>query len=295
MSLLFWILAALMLAITLLIILPPLLRESKPKVIERDKLNAAIYADQLAELEADLRNETLSVDQFEQGRRDLERNLLADVSTEQEKAAQAALSGAGRTTAAVVGIAVPLLAIGIYLQIGQGAAVLSAQTAAGAGGAQADMMAATGGMTPEMMVQRLSERLKTNPDDGMGWAMLGRSYTVLGRFSQASEAYGKALPLMGEDAQLLADYAEVLALSSADQHLTGKPTELFEKALKLDPKNQKALWLAGMAAFQSENYNGATSYWKQLATSMPEDSENAQAVKKHIAEAESRAASSRKN
>src|SRR3990172_5018270 len=148
MSLLFWILAALMLAITLLIILPPLLRESKPKVIERDKLNAAIYADQLAELEADLRNETLSADQFEQGRRDLERNLLADVSTEQEKAAQAALSGAGRTTAAVVGIAVPLLAIGIYLQIGQGAAVLSAQTAAGAGGGQAGMVGGNRGRAP---------------------------------------------------------------------------------------------------------------------------------------------------
>ncbi|MEW6353018.1 MAG: c-type cytochrome biogenesis protein CcmI [Pseudomonadota bacterium] len=279
---LFWILAALMLAASLLIVLPALLGERAPQTIERNKLNAAIYKDQLAELEADLRNETLSPAQFEQARHDLERSLLAEVTDAAPKK-PVVTTAVARNTAIAVGLAVPVLAIGVYLQLGKSDAALSNQTA------QATM-AAMNGLTPEMMAERLAERLKTNPQDGMGWAMLGRSYSVLGRFADATDAYAKALPLLGDDPQLLADYAEVLALSSSDQRLAGKPTEYFEKALKLDPQNQKALWLAGMAAFQQQDFKNAGVYWKRLAALMPQDSEDAQVINQRIADAEARAA-----
>ncbi|MEO7557932.1 MAG: c-type cytochrome biogenesis protein CcmI, partial [Gammaproteobacteria bacterium] len=117
-----------------------------------------------------------------------------------------------------------------------------------------------------------------------------RSYSVMGRNTEASDAYAKALPLLPDDAQLLADYAEALALSDSDQKLAGKPTELFEKALKLDPDNPKGLYLAGMAAFQKDDYHAASEYWKRLIQSMPADSEDVRAIKQNIAEAEARAA-----
>lgn len=286
----FWVLAALMIIVTLLIVLPPLLKQAQPKAVRRDALNAAIYKDQLAELTEDLNNETLSPEQFEQGRLDLERNLLADVSSVEDEAKARALPTSGRITAIVVGIAVPVLAVVTYLQLGKSSEVFAPQ--AQLAQSQAGMMAAMNGMTPEDMVQRLAERLKQNPNDGTGWAMLGRSYSVQGRFAEARDAYAKAIPLLEDDAQLLADYAEVLALNNSDQQLTGMPTELFEKALKLDPKNQKALWLAGMAAFQRQDFRTAGDYWKRLSASLPEDSEGAQTVKRHIAEAEARSAGS---
>ena len=38
------------------------------------------------------------------------------------------------------------------------------------------------------------------------------------------------------------------------QRLDGKPTELVNQALKVDPENAKALQLAGSAAFQAQDY-----------------------------------------
>ncbi len=289
---LFWLLAALMIAVTLVIVLPPLFKTRTRKTVQRDALNAAIFKDQLAELHADLNNETLSPEQFEQGRHDLERNLLADVSGPQEEIINAGNGGSvktGRWTAVVVGLVVPLLAVGLYLQLSKGYEIVFSGQPMSAG-TEAGMPGLAPGFTPEMMVQRLAERLKTNPKDGDGWAMLGRSYSVMGRNAEASQAYAKAVPLLREDAQLLADYAESLALSTGDQQLAGKPTELFEKALKLDPDNPKGLWLAGMAAFQKEDYRAASEHWKRLTLSMPADSEDVRAIKENIAEAEARAA-----
>ena len=286
---LFWILAAIMIVATLAIILPPLLKPRALKTVQRDVLNAAIYKDQLAELSADLSNQTLSPEQYEQGRSDLERNLLTDVSDPQEEiinAGRNVSTATGRITAVLVGIGVPVLAIGLYLQLSKDYDVFADQPMS-ATSAQPGMES---GFTPEMMVQRLSERLKTNPKDGAGWAMLGRSYAVLGRHGEASQAYAKALPLVKEDAQLLVDYAEAAALSNSDQQLAGKPTELFEKALKLDADNPKGLWLAGMAAYQKEDYRAASAYWKRLMLSMPADSPDAIDIQKNIAEADARAA-----
>lgn len=285
---LFWLLLGLMIVIGLAIVLPPLLKHNKSNNVPRDVLNVAIYKDQIAELEADLKNETLSPEQYEQGLRDLERNLLADVSEVQQHKGALASSKTSRATALLVVIMLPTLALGMYLKLGESDLIASPSTMVASG--QPGNM---GGIDPEQMVQRLAERLKKDPKDGTGWALLGRSYAVLGRFPEASQAYAKAVELLGsDDPQLLADYAEVLALSNPDQNLAGKPTELFQQVLKMDPANQKALWLAGMAAFQKEDFRGATDYWKRLTASLPEDSENAQTIKGYIAEAEARAAGS---
>jgi cytochrome c-type biogenesis protein CcmH len=278
---LFWILATVMLIAGLLMVLPSLLKHGKTQTVARDAVNAAVYKDQLAELEADLRNATLSPEQFEQGQRDLERNLLADVSVSQEQTPVTA-TVVGRNTAIVVALVIPLLAVGVYLQLGH-----SNQAFALPVNAQAEMPAA-GDINPQAMVERLAKHLKQKPEDGAGWEMLGRSYRVLGRFNDASQAYANAVRLLDESSQLLADYAEVLALSSTEQQLAGKPTELFVKALKLDPDNQKALWLAGMAAFQKEDFSTARTHWTRLTRSLPADSEDARIINENIAEADAR-------
>lgn len=284
---LFWVIAGLMILVGLFFVLPSLLQQSQEKTPVRDAVNAAIYKDQLAELEADLRNGTLSPEQFEQGRLDLERNLLADITGDERQAtAGNARKTSARTTAIIIGLAVPVLAVGIYLQLSQ------VETSRGPQPEASDQAAANPsgaeGFSPQAMVESLAAKLQANPQDGQGWLMLGRSYTALGRFSEASQAYAKAHSLVGDDPQLLADYAEALALSNANQDLTGKPTELLQKALRLDPKNEKALWLAGMAAFQKEDFRSAVGYWKPLSEAMPKDSASAKTLKQFIADAEAR-------
>lgn len=276
----FWMIAGAMILVALVFVLPPLLRQSRSGGVVRDKLNITVYKDQLAELEADLRNEVIRPEHYEQSRQDLMRNLLGDVTvTPETKPLADKKTGAARATAIVVAVMLPILAVGLYGVLSRVELTQGPQP-----------MASAEAPDPEVMVTRLAERLKSNPDDGEGWARLGLSYGVMGRHKEATEAYAKALPLMGEIPQLLADYAEATALSNEDQHLAGLPTELFQKALKLDPKNQKALWLAGMASFQKEDYRGAVDYWQKLVASLPKDSGGVETVKNHIAEAEARAA-----
>ncbi len=280
---LFWVFAALMIAVGLAFVLPALLsRRVSTAGVQRDALNVQVYKDQLAELDADLRIGTVSPEHFEQSKLDLERVLLGDVSSE-TGAPPAQTSTAGRYTAVMVAVMVPLFAIGVYTTAGKVHARLEQRMAQTPMDADAEI-------TPEAMVARLAERLQTNPDDGTGWIMLGRSYSVLGRYKEASAAYAKALGLMGEQPELLADYAEVEALRNPNSDLAGTPSELFERALALDPANPKALWLSGMAAFQKQDYAKAAGIWKRLLTLMPGDTEGMQTVQQNITEAEARVA-----
>jgi cytochrome c-type biogenesis protein CcmH len=136
----------------------------------------------------------------------------------------------------------------------------------------------------EAMTEKLTARLKEQPDDAEGWSMLARSYTVLGRHPEALPAYERAVALRADDAQLLADYADALAVKN--QHvLAGEPMKWVEKALKIDPRNVKALALAGTNAFDRKDYAGAVKYWEQVVQFGPTDSNYVQQVQASLAEA----------
>jgi cytochrome c-type biogenesis protein CcmH len=121
----------------------------------------------------------------------------------------------------------------------------------------------------EAMIGRLAARLKDKPDDAEGWTMLARSYTAQGKYADALPAFKKAMELRPSDAQAIADYADGLAVVN-NRSLEGEPAVLIEKAVKLDPKNVKALSLAGTVAFTKNDFKGAVGYWdKAIAASDP--------------------------
>jgi cytochrome c-type biogenesis protein CcmH len=294
----FWIFAALLVLIALVYLLPPLLQRAEQSSGERERANVSIYRDQFSELERDLRDGVLDREQYEQGRAELQRRLLEDVAAAPGAEGARPTRGGGRATATVVGATIPLLAVILYSQIGTPKALAPGQPAASSE-APAEIGPAAGEEAPtgqpgaptqqeiEGRVARLAARLEENPDDAQGWAMLARSYQNFKRYREASEAYGRAAELTGNDAELWADYAETLALAN-DSTLRGRPVELINKALELDPKNEKALWLAGNAAFQAEDFRRAVSYWEQLLKLLPEGSEAAQAVAASIEAARAR-------
>lgn len=134
------------------------------------------------------------------------------------------------------------------------------------------------------MADKLAERMKGTPEDAEGWAMLGRSYSVLGRHPEALVAYEKAVKLRKDDPNLLADYADSLAVKNG-RKLAGEPMKWVEAALKIDPKTPKALALAGTHAFDLKDYASAVRYWDLLVTVAPADSNFVQQVQSGLAEA----------
>jgi cytochrome c-type biogenesis protein CcmH len=135
----------------------------------------------------------------------------------------------------------------------------------------------------EAMTQKLADRLKASPDDPTGWAMLGRSYAVLGRHADALPAFKQALALKPNDANVITDYADALAVANG-RNLEGEPSQLVARALELDPNNLKALSLAGTAAYLRKDFAGALRHWDKLAQVAP-DSDFVRQIQRGIDEA----------
>jgi cytochrome c-type biogenesis protein CcmH len=271
---LFVVLGVLLVAGALLFVVPPLVRRTAQPGVSRDAVNTAVYRDQLRELEADLRAGTLAPDQHDRARREIEARLAADLGTSE---AQVKSPVSARGAALALGVAVPICALAVYLTVGSPRA-LAPQPEAGESphGMSAQQF--------ETLVGRLAVRLKDNPEDAEGWMMLGRSYAVMGRFGDSSEAYANAVARVPNDAQLLADYADSLAMSQG-RTLQGEPEKLLERALAVDPNNVKALVLAGTAAFDRNDRAGAIRYWERALSILPGESDMAQRVRASIAEA----------
>lgn len=281
---LFWVICAVMVAIALAFVLPPLLAADDAKPADESKeSNVNVYRDQLAELEADLRNGIIAEDQYQQDRDAIERRMLEDVSATDSALAKPAPANRDRRPAYAIAFAIPVLAIVLYLQIGnprlkpQGRPEPPESPSAESSQPDSQM----GQPNIQANVAALAKRLEQNPNDVQGWTMLGRSYTSMEKYQEASDAYAKATALKSNDADLWADYAFTMAMVNG-QRLQGKPQELIAKSLQLDPDNAKALELAGSAAFETKNYKQAIVYWQRLLAKTPAGSELASTISQRI-------------
>ncbi|MGA7748509.1 MAG: c-type cytochrome biogenesis protein CcmI [Gallionella sp.] len=191
-----------------------------------------------------------------------------------------ALLTGSRASAIVGSAAAVLIAVALYLAWSKPAITTPTQS----------QIAQNGPMAPEHieMINSLKTRLEQNPNDGKGWAMLARSYAVLGRYSESAAAYDKATNLIQNNAALLVDYADVLAMANG-KNLQGKPLDLIQSALRIDPNNAKGLLLIGKAAYQAGDYTHAAGYWEKLLQLLPPDSPLAKQVSDNIAQARAQA------
>jgi cytochrome c-type biogenesis protein CcmH len=185
--------AVLLTAIALAFVLPPLLRKSEDnsRQVVRDELNLAVLRDQLRELDADLAEGLIEQSAYESARHELEQRVVEEV---QPDIAVPVAGKRNRSAAIAVGIAVPILAVSIYLAIGSPAALDPTQQVAGNEGAHeitAEQM--------EGLVAGLAERLRNQPDDVTGWSILARSYASMGRYPEATKAYAHLITLLPND------------------------------------------------------------------------------------------------
>jgi cytochrome c-type biogenesis protein CcmH len=271
----FWLAIVLFVGVALAIVLPPLLRRRvRAGTVDRQAANIAIYRDQLMELEADLKSGELNQDQYQSARLEIEKRLSEDVPAQEHAAAA---GRGGRWAGYVVAGLLPVAAVSLYLVLGNPGAlsVPRAEPAAQDGG-QHDAFA---------MIKGLENKLRENPDNPAGWYMLGRSYAAMERYDEAAQALAKVAELVPGDARILADYADVLAMTQGGR-LAGKPQELIKQAMRINDKDEKVLNLAATAAYQNKDFKQAIAYWRKLQAVMPADSEYAQEIAASIAEAE---------
>ncbi|MGH1537934.1 MAG: tetratricopeptide repeat protein, partial [Gammaproteobacteria bacterium] len=170
----------------------------------------------------------------------------------------------------IVFLALPIIAVFSYLQLNNGLVSLSPefaeQLAAQQSGQSAGNMPAI-----EDAIIKLEAKLKQKPDDLDGWKMLGRSYLVSKRFDNAVDAYAKANELSnGADPDVLISYGEAKGIA-AGNNFDESTMQLFSKALKIAPNNERGLWYAGIAAYQLKNYKDSVEYLEKLLSKVPDE------------------------
>ena len=251
-----------MVAIALAWVLVPLLRRGTPG-IAREASNVAILRDQLRELDADLAAGTMPRDRYEQAKRELEaagdRGVARGPRRRGSRPSQSAA-----WTAAILGSAIPIAALLLYVVAGQSRGVRADR-----GATCARRAPSTRSRDRRSRRWRQSSRRgwRSEPDNVDGWVMLARTYYALDRHADAARAFDRAVALLPDNADLLADYAD--SLGAAEGGLRGKSLELIERALKADPTHWKALALAGTAAFNRKDYKSAVAYWERMKATVP--------------------------
>ena len=273
---LFWIICALLLAVALLFVVLPLWRSTgKGNQVRRDAINLEIFRDQIAEMDADLRNDLLAPELYEQGKDELQARLLEEV-TPPEGSGNLPLRNPHKTMAIGLAILLSFATMGLYWKTGNWDALLPQ-----AGHHSAEGF---GTVSSEAALKELEGKLVKNPQDADSLLVLARSYTELERYTDAARIYNKLTQLVPNEAQLWAEFADVLAMANG-QSLSGHPTLLLEKALKLDPDNPKALALAGSAAMGRGDYPAAIRHWERVLKLISNDSEDAKMLANGIQQA----------
>ena len=276
----FWISAAALLALALALVLPALLKSKNTVDKAADsaaQANLSVLRSQLTQLDADFAAGSINADQLALAKSEIERRAL-----EEESAPESAVAPAKSTrTAWAMGLAIPLVALGIYGFIGNIQALDPANSLA----------KAETEPTPEQieaMVAGFAARLEAVPAgeaaDPKAWEMLARSYAAMQKFPEANKAYKRAVELNPGNAQIMADHADVLAMLQG-QSMVGEPTKLFERALVLDPNNLKALALAGSAAFEKKDFAKAVAFWEKASKLAPPGSDFAKGLASSVEEA----------
>jgi cytochrome c-type biogenesis protein CcmH len=139
----------------------------------------------------------------------------------------------------------------------------------------------------DVLVERLAERMRNDPDNLQGWLMLGRSYLAIDEGERAAAAFAQAQRVAPDDADALLGQAEALAKVQAS--LEGRPAELARAALTRAPDHPNALWMVGLIELRQGNPGQAVTHWSKLAAQLDPGSQQAATLQNYIAQAREQA------
>ena len=273
----FWVVAALLVLVSLAALLRPLVARTVRSAGD-DEATIEIFRCQLADIDADLAQGRLGPDEASAARAELTRRLLAETDREDK---ESGLAAGSRTElswriGAALGVAglLPAAALAVYFAVGAPAAINSpaAASASRAAGTRdlAELPAAA---------EQLRARLERDPDHPEGWALLGRTLTRLARFTEARDAYGRAIALKPDEPQLHAELGEVLVLGARGAVTSAAMAEFAKSA-----NDPRARFYGAEAALQRGDAAEAKTALQALLADAPADAPWRQIVAARLAE-----------
>ncbi len=284
----FWVVAGALTALAVALLVLPLLRRSGESA-PRAAYDLDVYRDQLAEIAREVERGELRAEQAAAARAEIERRLLAAAEAAPANA-ESTESGTGQAAprraltlgfALALALAVPAVAIGLYLALG-------------APGVPSQPFAERPIPEPppeptfaqEMgdLAARLAKRLAEDPDNRDGWLLLGRTYVRLGRYEKAAEAYRLAIAHGFGDAEAQSALGEAL-VAGAGGAVGPEARRAFAASLEKDPADPRARYYAGLALAQDGRPREAIDLWVDLVREAPPETPWRPMVARQIQEA----------
>ena len=244
-------------AVTLVFLLRPLLSGTLPQGGKpANDANLDIHRERLRELDVEQRAGRITAEEVIAAREEIERELLGDID---ESASKSEDRSPAWRTALVVALALPVLGFAVYFHLGAWHFLVEAPIE---------------GIPEESkaLLESLEAAVRANPRDAESWLRLGRAAVALERYDHGLQAIAEAHRLAGDHPDILADYAEAEALLLG-YRFQGNPARRLERALDIEPRHAKSLWLAGFAALQSARPELAIERWDTLLSIVEAGSE----------------------
>lgn len=252
----------------------PVLRRGQP-VADRAAYDLTVFQDQLKEVDRDLARGVLTTAEADAARLEIQRRILA-VS---RAPAEHVTTGTGRSRWVAVGVtalAVPLIALGVYMQVGTPDPEEAQLAAVAAGGAE-DMSQTD----IDALVDRLAARVAADPENTQGLAMLARAYRDLGRYGESAATYRKLAELQPQ-ADNFSLLGEVL-IAERNGQVSPDAHDALMSALAIDRTDPRARFLLGLEQAGQGNVRGAIAIWRDLSATAPPDAPWLGAVRQQMA------------
>jgi cytochrome c-type biogenesis protein CcmH len=271
--LLLWIILGCLTALVLFVLLRPLLG-ARGREDAREAFNAAVYRDQLGEIDADRARGLIGESEAEAARLEIARRLLQADSKERSAPSERASGSPARSAMIVVATLVPLLALGLYLLYGSPR--LPDQPLA------ARLEDPSNSQNLAALVARVEARLREHPDEGEGWDVIAPVYLGAQRYQDAADAYNEAIRLLGPSAKRLSGQGQALVLAN-NGVVTEDAKSALTQAIALDPTLIEPRILIAIAKEQDGDFASAIADWRALIDKAPTDAPWRQMVEQRIA------------
>ncbi|PCJ89296.1 MAG: c-type cytochrome biogenesis protein CcmI [Thiotrichaceae bacterium] len=273
MNVTFWALLVLMLLLAIGLMVYPLLKGRQESSLAYKDTNLKINDEKIKELDLDLQEGRIEQQYYKIAREELDRELLIDIPAESKQTSALHYTGTAKrqpTLALMITVFIPMLALLLYLELGMHAASEDSFVASQPPAVQPEA-------TVEEMTQALEAKIEQDGGTTQEWTMLGRAHKYMGNHSLAANAFAVVLEKDSDNAQVMLEQAEMLALMN-DRKFNAEARALVLKAYELQPDNANTLWFIGVTEFQAENYHAAINHLLQLLPSARGDEDVVKSV-----------------
>ncbi|WP_299872094.1 c-type cytochrome biogenesis protein CcmI [uncultured Cocleimonas sp.] len=264
----FWIICTILVLIAFAFVFPSLRKNHVDQDASKQQ-NIFIAQEQLADLESRFENAEIDEESYQSTRDELEQSLYDDLK-QSDLLFESTQGKNSQTKSSLVSMGfilllIPVIAFPVYYKTGNMVFTKNVDAVEAVRVERDKAVPKNADGTPdiETMVAGLQQKMEKNPENAKGWYMLGRSYMVLERYTDAAKSFERAYKLMPDSANVMLSLADSLSMSQQGS-LIGRPGKLVNDALKIEPENVTALWLSGMSARQNGDYQGAIAQWNKV-------------------------------